>query len=274
MRYLQNTRHGQLHLRALGEGGTPLVLLHVTPHSSLVFRRVQPLLAADRLVVAVDRLGFGFSDPVPSPLPLPEYALATLDALDGLGIGQFDVCGIHTGSSEAIELATAHPGRVRRLVLVSVPIWGEREQEAMKAKLTVDAGLSSPVADGSHLTALWKLARDRAEGRVGDWRNENAPGGWDEDILATWVLHHLLAGPTWWQTAKAVADYPTGERLAQVTQPVLVLRVQDRLWEDTGRAPAYLPPQGRYEELPHLDQEAFALAPEEMAARLREFLDQ
>ncbi len=83
-RYLQETRSGYLHIRAVGEGGTPLGLLHVTPHSSLVFRRLLPLLGADRLVVAVDRLGFGFSDPAPAPCNLADYALATLDALDGL----------------------------------------------------------------------------------------------------------------------------------------------------------------------------------------------
>jgi hypothetical protein len=154
-----------------------------------------------------------------------------------------------------------------------VPIWTDAEQAAMKAKLTRDAGLSEPSSDGSHLTALWNLARDRGEGRVGDWTNPNAPGGWDNDILSTWTLHHLLAGPGWWQTARAVADYPTGERLSALAQPVLVLRVQDRLWEETGRAAALLPPQGKYMELPHLDQEAFVIAPDEMAGHLRSFLD-
>src|SRR5262245_64843041 len=97
---------------------TPLVLLHMSPLSGRMFDRIAPDLARDRQLVVPDRLGFGASDRLAAPLRFEEYARSTLDALDALGIGTFDVCGIHSGSCEAIELAVAHGGRVRRAAIV------------------------------------------------------------------------------------------------------------------------------------------------------------
>ena len=45
----------------LGEGQTPLMLLHGFDSSVLEFRRLQPLLAQSRETWAVDLLGFGFT---------------------------------------------------------------------------------------------------------------------------------------------------------------------------------------------------------------------
>ena len=102
-RQLVATRHGQVHLRLAGEpgGSAPsLVLLHFTPYSSLQFEPFMQLLASDRLVLAADRLGFGCSDPHPTPgLSLAGIAAATLEAVDAvLGGQQFDLIGIHTGA--------------------------------------------------------------------------------------------------------------------------------------------------------------------------------
>ena len=77
-RSLAETRFGYVHIRAMGKGGTPLVLLHHSPMSCKAFDGVQPLFARDRRVLAVDRLGFGSSDHAPRELEMSEYALATL----------------------------------------------------------------------------------------------------------------------------------------------------------------------------------------------------
>lgn len=197
-------------------------------------------------------------------------------AVDGRGIGQFDVCGIHTGSIEVLELATTHRERVRRAVLVSIGLWSDEELETVVPALQENARAAEARRDGSHLVVLWNLAKDRAAGVVEERTNPNAPAGlagWDLDILSTWLLNHLLAGPNWWSVPSTILRFPYAERLSAVTPPLLVLRIQDRLWEETSRAVPLLPPQAKYLELPHLDQECFAVAPDEMNALLRGFLD-
>lgn len=273
-RFLAETRFGYIHTRSHGEGGTPLVLLHHSPMSGLAFEGFQPLFAHDRLVVAVDRLGFGMSDPAPTKTTMSDYALATLDALDAMGVDEFDVVGIHTGALEGIELATAHSARVRRVGLVGVPVWTD-EELGVADDYFAELVPSEPAADGTHLASIWTEARDRGEGRYGDYVNPGAPGadgGWPVEIVHSWLLHWLLAGPNWWWATSAVLAYPTPERLPTITQPLVVLRPQDDIWPQTERAIGFLPAHAEHVEIAHLDIEAFAIAPEEMAEHFRSLL--
>ena len=97
-RVLVETRHGTMHARTLGIAGVPLVLSHMSPLSGSMFTEVAPRLARTRRVILPDRIGFGHSDPPPGPLTIADYADSTLDMLDELGIENFDVVGMHTGS--------------------------------------------------------------------------------------------------------------------------------------------------------------------------------
>ena len=66
-RELVETRLGYLHVRLAGTGSPPLVLLHMSPLSGAMFEPIVDLLAASRLVVAPDRIGFGHSDRFAEP---------------------------------------------------------------------------------------------------------------------------------------------------------------------------------------------------------------
>jgi pimeloyl-ACP methyl ester carboxylesterase len=247
-----------MHVRTAGgrNGGPPLVLLHMSPLSGRMFEAQIPLLGRDRLLVIPDRIGFGCSDRLAAPLAFPEYALATLDALDGLGVEEFDVVGIHTGSCEAIELATAHEARVRRVGVVAVPVWTEEEVRQRKAR---QAPPPEPAEDGSHLLWHWNW-----------WLAVRTPK-WGLPLLHARVLDHLATPYSRW-TYHAVYDYPTAERVQQIRQPFLVLAPHDDLWTQTERALPLLPPQTTIVDLPHLDYEVFTLAAEELAGHIREFL--
>ena len=98
-----------MHVRTLGKGGVPLVLLHSQVVSSRWYDDLAPLLAGDRLIVMPDRIGYGDSDPAPRQLSFSEFAEATIDGLDALGVAEFDAAGIHSGGIEAIELAVQLP---------------------------------------------------------------------------------------------------------------------------------------------------------------------
>lgn len=285
------TRHGQLHVRLAGPGapggggagggaGTgaadgplPLVLLHFTPYSSVQFEPFMRLLGSDRTVVAVDRLGFGFSDPHPQPgLPMAEIAQATLDAVDALGIGRFDLIGIHTGAIEALELATTLPGRVRRLGLVAIPVWTPEEKDAWREK---HSRIARRVAeDGSHLLKQWNGVKAVSEGRYPNSALSDPPAPWPVEHVDAFVQQLLLGRHAIAPTLHAVFDYPVDERLPRVTQPLLAVRTFDDIWEQTGRAVPLLPPQARHVELAHLDILAFVFGAEELAALFRPFLDE
>ena len=258
------TRHGTVHVRAwspeqVDAGAIPLVLLHMSPLSSRMFRTIAPLLASTRPVIVLDRLGFSDSDRLVEPLVFEEYALATLDALDGLGVASFDVFGIHTGSCEAIELAVANPKRVRRMGVVALPVFTDEELVSFKEEYFEPPELS---ADGSHLEWVWKW-----------WKvwQEKQPD-WTIELMHERVFEHMDSWPNFWWTYHSVFDYPSAERSAAVTQPFLVLAPHDDLWQQTQYGRQFLPPQAQFLELAHLTLEIFTVAAEEVAGYLDEFL--
>ena len=109
-------------LHALRAGaGPPLLLLHGFTGAASTWAPFLPVLAAGHDVVAVDLLGHGRSD---APADPARYAadrcaddLATL--LDALDIERAAVLGYSMGGRMALQLAVAHPDRLRALVLES-----------------------------------------------------------------------------------------------------------------------------------------------------------
>ncbi len=242
-----------------GSAARPLVLLHMSPLSSGMFRTIAPLLADRRTVIVPDRLGFGHSDRLRERLVFEEYALATLDALDALDVDVFDVVGIHTGSCEAIELAVAHASRVRRAGVVALPVFTEEELAKFKDEYFEPP---EPAADGSHLDwvwSWWKVWQEKQE----DWTIE---------LMHDRVLDHMDSWPYFWWTYHSVFDYPTAERCGEVTQPFLVFGPHDDLWPQTQQGRAFLPAHAQFLDLPHLTLEIFTVAAEEVASHIEDFL--
>jgi pimeloyl-ACP methyl ester carboxylesterase len=112
-------------------GSGPAVLL---VHSGVADRRmwdpVLPALSHAFRVIRADLRGYG-----QTPLPGGEYADADdLDALlDALGVVDAAVVGSSMGGRVALELATAHPGRVTSLVLLCSGLRGVEPTAAVQA---------------------------------------------------------------------------------------------------------------------------------------------
>jgi pimeloyl-ACP methyl ester carboxylesterase len=275
-----DTRHGYVHVRSYGEGGVPLVLLHYSPGSGLAFESVLPLLGADRLVLAPDRLGFGMSDAAREGVDMPTYAEATMDVVDHFGIGQFDLVGTHTGTVESLQIVTVHGERVRKLVLVAIPLFDEEVNALLRTK-GADALEGRPKEDGSHLLANWKQMVDLSEGRYFQdkpqmaWVNPDAPGAerfkWSPEVRHQFFVWRELGSVD--LAYRAIFKFPIAETLPGIRQPLLVLNDATDLWRVTAAARPLLPPQAVYEELPDADMLAFELRPDEMADRIRNFLD-
>lgn len=104
--------------------GFPLVLIGGLGASVDLHRQLIAGLAGSHRVVAFDNRGAGRSEKPDVPYTIPMMGLDTLALMDALGIGEADVLGISMGGRIALEIATEHPARVRRLVLVSTSAAG------------------------------------------------------------------------------------------------------------------------------------------------------
>jgi pimeloyl-ACP methyl ester carboxylesterase len=254
-------RFGQLHVRSAfpSSGGfdelTPLLCLHQSPMSSRTFRAFLAPMAADRSVFAPDTPGFGESDAPPSQPAIADYAGAMLDFMDQMRLRQVDLLGYHTGSAIAAEMALAQPERIRRIVMVAVPVLNAEERAAFDA-----SPWPAPIReDGAHLAAEWQ--------RSLRWRG---PGVTLEQLAASFA-EKLRNGPQAWWGAHAAVHWPAAERLPRLTQPVLVLRPRDDLWEATQRARALLR-QAAFKDLEDYGFGVFDVAPEVIVREARDFL--
>lgn len=118
--------------------GPPVVLVHgsgpgVTAYAN--WRLTMPGLAPAFRVLAPDMAGFGFSDKPGGVADLAAWAGQIIGFLDALGIERASVVGNSFGGSIGIRLATDHPDRVDRLVLMGA------------------TGISFPITEG--LDQVW-----------------------------------------------------------------------------------------------------------------------
>ncbi len=201
--------------------------------------------------IAPDRLGYGFSDAPARALSLAEYAAATLDALNALGVdGAFDVLGMHTGALEAIELAHLVPQRVRRVGMVAIPVFNAAEREhgrATFAQLRVE-----PREDGSHLLPAW---RARFQYREPPWNLADVQRRFVDYLLAPYPGQGYLG----------VFAYDAEPRLRALPVPVVAYAPRDDVYELTVRSRELLPPGADYVDLPECGIDLFLTHPESLA---------
>jgi pimeloyl-ACP methyl ester carboxylesterase len=111
----------RMYWRSLGEGGTPLVVVHGGFGVVGVFGDVLERLAAHRRVVAVELQGHGHTADVDRPLTWDDLADDVAALVRGLDLGPADLLGYSLGGGVVLRAAIRHPEVVRRLVVVSAP---------------------------------------------------------------------------------------------------------------------------------------------------------
>lgn len=201
------TPGGQLHFRERPGTGTPVLLLHQTPSSSVMWERLMAAYPPGRRLLAVDTPGFGASQ-APSALPaegIAYYAGRVVEFLDALGVETVDVVGFHTGAVIATELGAAAPDRVGRIVFIG------------NVASTLDEGRDrldhitrwNTDATGEYVAAtLLPHMRQRVTG--------DDPGHFATELMAT-----MQAGPDWWWAYDAVFTYDARARLPLISAPSL-----------------------------------------------------
>ena len=250
-------RYGQLHLRrALPQqaGGMrpPVVLLHQTPLSGRMFSELLPQLGRDRVVYAPDTPGYGESDPPPAPPALGDYADALHDFIADLK-EPVDLVGYHTGAMVAAEYAARYPKDVRRLVLISMPLFTPER----RAKLATTTSIAE---DGAPLLAEWRSTMSVR------------PPGQSLEQAARIVAEKQRAGGRAAWAMVAMQGYDPEPRLRSLRLPVTIIRPKDGLWEE-GAVAARLIPGARLVDEPGWGFGLFDAYPAEVARRIRETLD-
>ena len=102
-----------------GKGGIPIVFLHGFDSSIFEFRRIVPIIAANREVWAIDLLGFGFTERLPD-CPFSSTSIRTHLKTFWQTIIQQPIVlvGVSMGGAAAIEFTLNYPEAVHQLVLI------------------------------------------------------------------------------------------------------------------------------------------------------------
>ncbi|MBT9392349.1 alpha/beta fold hydrolase [Hymenobacter sp. NST-14] len=116
-------RGGRLYYERYGRG-TPLLLLHGNSQSIAAFRYQLGELARHYDVIALDTRAQGRSpDFTTADFSYRLFADDVGQLLDSLHLPPVDILGWSDGGNTALELARAHPARVRRLVLMGANLF-------------------------------------------------------------------------------------------------------------------------------------------------------
>ncbi len=235
-RHYASVRSGQMHYRRAAPEApsllSPLLLFHMSPNSGRIYETFLRAIGQTRLAIAPDTPGFGDSSS-PSRAPMIEdYAAAMGDMMDVLKLRSVDVMGYHTGAEICVALALARPEQIRKVILVSAPIFTDEELKTFRAHYAHDS-LSE---DGTHLVKKWK-------GHL-HW----AGSGWTKEHVATQFNDALRNPETSWWGHHAAFSFKMAEALSRVQQPVLVLNPDDDLHTQSWRAAALMK-NGRIDHL-------------------------
>lgn len=228
------TQYGQLLTRRRaaappGAAARPLVLLHGSPTSAQALEPLLDALAGQRPLIAFDTLGNGDSDkPDRSRHPqfahpgMHDYAPVVLEALDDLGVADFDLYGTHTGAAIAAEVALLAPGRVGSVILDGVAMFDDATVADFLANYFVDL---SPRWDGTHLIAAWACYRDST--LWFPWYRRDREHVLDfpivpADKLQPSVLEFLKSGTTYPLSYRAAFEWDARGRLPKLAARTLV----------------------------------------------------
>lgn len=116
---------GTFNVRDRGnKDGLPVVMLHGWPESSYCWEGVTAFLNPNLRVIAPDLRGLGDSERTLDIKAYQKVELAKdmIEVIDALGISEFFLVGHDWGGIVAQELALLIPGRVKKMVILNIPV--------------------------------------------------------------------------------------------------------------------------------------------------------
>ena len=263
-----DSRFGQVHLYTAGPSAdehqqVPLVFFHQTPRSALEFKPLLLEMAKDRRVIAMDTLGYGYSDVPDGPLAMADLAHAMADVLDELGYGkegakQVDVFGYHTGVFIASELSILRPDLVRRIVMSGVGYMTPEGRVERYERLPRNQEINE---DGGSVMRTWqRIVAER-------------PDYMSIERAVELFLEDIRSMNKGWYAYDAVWSYPIEERFALLEKPVLLLHANEYLLSHSRRTKKELLPDADMIEMLDFSEPVFDAGPHQFADNLRSWLD-
>ncbi|MBV9734905.1 MAG: alpha/beta fold hydrolase [Acidisphaera sp.] len=166
------TGRGDVALRYQIEGAGPLVgLIHGVGANLESWDEIAHRLAGQFTVLRADLRGHGRSGRI-AQCSIADFVADVTDLLDTLGAASTHLVGFSLGGLIAQHVALAHPGRVRRLALISSVADRTPEERArvlQRADILRDSGIASVVqaAQDRWFTPAFKAANpDKVERRL------------------------------------------------------------------------------------------------------------
>jgi 3-oxoadipate enol-lactonase len=192
--------------------GPPLLLIHGLGSSGDDWAFQRDAFARDYTVILADLRGSGRSSKPPGPYAIAQFAADLWALLDLLGIAATDILGFSLGGSVALEMALAHPARVRRLVLCNA--LADYRTNTLRKWLEAHAQLTL-------VRVLGVRGTSRLIARRMFPREEQAP-----------MRQRLIAvvganpKPAYVATINALIGWSALERLPQLDRPTLIIAAE------------------------------------------------
>lgn len=263
------------HLLEAG-AGEPLVLIHGGDGEGALWAPLMAELKNDFHLYALDRPGCGLSDPFDyRDVDIRDHARAFVTSvLDALGLESATLVACSMGGFFALATALDAPARVRRLVLVGMPVG---MSSSAPLPLRVIAGV--PGLSRRFMKTRGNLKAQRAQYRQ--------MFGMDPDTIPTPYLESRVAGvsipatqDTWAVLLRRVGGLRgirpgmyLGDELANVSAPTLVLWGEhDMAPLDEGRRESARIAKAHFVAMTGLGHHPFLEAPAETARLIREFM--
>lgn len=203
-----DTPEGQIYYRTEGNG-EPVLFLHKASLSSDEFMELIPLVSKKYRAIAIDALGCGNSDQPTFKPQIEDYARNVIHVIDALKIEKTNIVGRLFGASIAVEIATANPQMVEKLILcdllhVEPEVLKKAEQEFRNETVVFKE-------DGSHLIKVW------------NGRRAQPPIQLEMAQRATVEYLKSDLGRRAGESHHAKFSYDVGPRLTKIKKPVLLL---------------------------------------------------
>jgi len=267
-KFYANGPFGQVHVReakpnSKAPSKTPLICFHQSPLSGIQYRPFQDVMAQDRIVWCPDTPGFGGSDAPAHPVTIEDYACAMAMVLEEIGYGKtgkgaVDVFGGHTGSVIATELAITRPDLIRRIVYPSIALFTDEQRTLMMQKF---GGPPEYFTDSDFVSALFKQTVLEGHASI------------DPERRLELFTERLRSGMKAWYAPEAVMSYDAETRLQELSQPALLLILDDMLSDNTRRAGTLIS-NASLVEMMHIPHSlAWDKYSNDIAAEVRNFLD-